>query len=117
MCLISLVTSYQFAHPEVGKLIYCTRTVPEMMKCIEELKRVIGFRAKEIGPEGERVRAASGRGARGSPSRCGTIGDVSGSLFSVSGCLLVLRDSSRLRAVPRGAPVGGEINRRASCAP
>ncbi len=30
--LLSLVTSYQLAHPEVGKLIYCTRTVPEMEK-------------------------------------------------------------------------------------
>jgi hypothetical protein len=32
VCLISLITSYQFAHPDVGKLIYCTRTVPEMVK-------------------------------------------------------------------------------------
>jgi len=30
--LLSLVTSYQLAHPECGKLIYCTRTVPEMEK-------------------------------------------------------------------------------------
>ncbi len=30
--LLSLITSYQLAHPEVGKLIYCTRTVPEMEK-------------------------------------------------------------------------------------
>jgi len=30
--LLSLVTSYQLAHPEVGKLVYCTRTVPEMEK-------------------------------------------------------------------------------------
>lgn len=35
VCLVSLITSYQFAHPEVGKLIYCTRTVPEMVKCVE----------------------------------------------------------------------------------
>lgn len=55
MCLISLITSYQFAHPEVGKLIYCTRTVPEMMKCIEELKRVIGYRRDQIGAEGDKV--------------------------------------------------------------
>lgn len=55
VCLISLITSYQFAHPEVGKLIYCTRTVPEMMKCIEELKRVIGYRRKQLGAEGDKV--------------------------------------------------------------
>lgn len=30
--LLSLTLSYQLAHPEVGKLIYCTRTVPEMEK-------------------------------------------------------------------------------------
>ncbi|CAM9832366.1 unnamed protein product [Hapterophycus canaliculatus] len=57
VCLISLITSYQFAHPEVGKLIYCTRTVPEMMKCIEELKRVIGYRRDQIGAEGDKVLA------------------------------------------------------------
>lgn len=57
VCLISLITSYQFAHPEVGKLIYCTRTVPEMMKCIEELKRVIAYREKQLGPEGKKVLA------------------------------------------------------------
>ena len=32
--LLSLITSYQLAHPEVGKLIYCTRTVPEMEKVL-----------------------------------------------------------------------------------
>lgn len=56
VCLVSLITSYQFANPEVGKLIYCTRTVPEMMKCIEEIKRVIGYRAEQLGPEGEKAR-------------------------------------------------------------
>jgi Rad3-related DNA helicase len=35
VCLVSLITSYQLAHPNVGKLIYCTRTVPEMVKCVE----------------------------------------------------------------------------------
>ena len=30
VCLLSLITSYQRQHPQVGKLIYCTRTVPEM---------------------------------------------------------------------------------------
>jgi hypothetical protein len=32
--LLSLITSYQLAHPEVGKLVYCTRTVPEMEKVL-----------------------------------------------------------------------------------
>ncbi|CAM9527544.1 unnamed protein product, partial [Heterosigma akashiwo] len=28
VCLISLISSYKLAHPEMGKFIYCTRTVP-----------------------------------------------------------------------------------------
>ena len=32
VCLLSLITSYQFANPNTGKLVYCTRTVPEMIK-------------------------------------------------------------------------------------
>jgi len=41
VCVLSLVTSYQLAHPEMGKLIYCTRTVPEMTQCLAELKRIM----------------------------------------------------------------------------
>ena len=55
--LISLITSYQFIHPEVGKLIYCTRTVPEMQKCMEEVKKVINYRKKLMGEEGGKVLA------------------------------------------------------------
>ena len=55
--LISLITSYQFIHPEVGKLIYCTRTVPEMQKCMEEVKKVINYRKKLLGEEGGKVLA------------------------------------------------------------
>uniref|UniRef100_A0A7S2WST0 DNA 5'-3' helicase n=1 Tax=Mucochytrium quahogii TaxID=96639 RepID=A0A7S2WST0_9STRA len=44
--LLALITSYQFAHPETGKLVYCTRTVPEMTKCVEELERVINHRTE-----------------------------------------------------------------------
>ena len=57
VCLISLITSYQLAHPEVGKLIYCTRTVPEMVKCVEEVRKVIEYRVKCLGPEGGKVLA------------------------------------------------------------
>ncbi|KAK9916757.1 hypothetical protein WJX75_006598 [Coccomyxa subellipsoidea] len=42
--LLSLITSYQLAHPEVGKLIYCTRTVPEMEKVLAELKELVHYR-------------------------------------------------------------------------
>jgi len=47
--LLSLITSYQMAHPEVGKLVYCTRTVPEMEKVLEELSGLIAYRKKEMG--------------------------------------------------------------------
>jgi DNA excision repair protein ERCC-2 len=50
VCLISLITSYQLQYPKkVGKLIYCTRTVPEMSKCMEEIKKVIDYRISLIG--------------------------------------------------------------------
>ena len=55
--LLSLITSYQLAHPEVGKLIYCTRTVPEMEKVLIELQELIDYRSKyflgpgELAPE------------------------------------------------------------------
>ena len=40
--LLSLITAYQAANKDkVGKLIYCTRTVPEMTKCVEELKKLL----------------------------------------------------------------------------
>lgn len=32
IALLSLITSYQKHKPEIGKLIYCSRTVPEMEK-------------------------------------------------------------------------------------
>lgn len=50
--LLSLITSYQLAHPEVGKLVYCTRTVPEMEKVLVELQELVQFRAKYF-PGGE----------------------------------------------------------------
>lgn len=47
--LLSLVLAYKFAHPTAGKLIYCTRTVPEMAKCVEELKHLVAYREKYYG--------------------------------------------------------------------
>ena len=48
MCLLSLITSYQFANPSVGKLVYCTRTVPEMNHVVEELGTVLSYRAEQL---------------------------------------------------------------------
>jgi hypothetical protein len=80
--LLSLITSYQLAHPEVclcvcvsvypcmststslashpalyahtqvPKLVYCTRTVPEMEKALEELRELIKYRESVIGTAG-----------------------------------------------------------------
>lgn len=49
VCLLSLITSYQYANPGAGKLVYCTRTVPEMNAVMEELGTVLAYRAKELG--------------------------------------------------------------------
>lgn len=49
--LLSLITSYQRAHPEMGKLIYCTRTIPEMEKVLEELKVLEAHRDEIFGAE------------------------------------------------------------------
>ena len=47
--LLSLITSYQRAHPEIGKLLYCTRTIPEMEKVLEELKGLEAHRDAQYG--------------------------------------------------------------------
>ena len=49
--LLSLITSYQLQHPEVGKLVYCTRTVPEMEKVLEELKAIEAHRDELYGAD------------------------------------------------------------------
>ena len=54
--LLSLITSYQATHKlKVGKLIYCTRTVPEMTQCIEELKVVMNYRRSEVNDDGSKI--------------------------------------------------------------
>lgn len=45
--LLSLIVAYQRARPfHVNKLIYCSRTVPEIEKCIAELKRLRSYYQK-----------------------------------------------------------------------
>ena len=51
VCLLSLITSYQFANPSAGKLVYCTRTVPEMNAVMAELATVLDYRARELAKE------------------------------------------------------------------
>lgn len=42
--LLSFITSYHLQRPEMAKLIYCTRTVGEMDKVLEELQVVAKYR-------------------------------------------------------------------------
>ncbi|KIM87071.1 hypothetical protein PILCRDRAFT_815531 [Piloderma croceum F 1598] len=42
--LLSLIVSYQQFHPTHRKLIYCSRTVPEIEKALTELKRLMEYR-------------------------------------------------------------------------
>jgi hypothetical protein len=63
VCLLSLITSYQLAHEDTGKLIYCTRTVPEMTKCMEELRHVHEYQRKALAEDA----AAAAGAAAGAP--------------------------------------------------
>jgi Rad3-related DNA helicase len=65
--LLSLITAYQYKHQDVGKLVYCTRTVQEvrltnrntlalmlferlqMDKVVDELRRVMKYREQILG--------------------------------------------------------------------
>ena len=62
--LLSLITSYQRAHPDMGKLIYCTRTIPEMEKVLEELKGLEAARDTMIGETRPRKLLAVGLSSR-----------------------------------------------------
>lgn len=42
--LLSLIVAYMLEHPlQVTKLIYCSRTVPEIEKVLEELKTLMNY--------------------------------------------------------------------------
>jgi DNA excision repair protein ERCC-2 len=48
--LLSLIVAYMLEQPlEVRKLIYCSRTVPEIEKVLEELKKLLFYYEKELG--------------------------------------------------------------------
>ncbi|KAN0061899.1 TFIIH/NER complex ATP-dependent 5'-3' DNA helicase subunit [Thecaphora frezii] len=56
--LLSLIVSYQKFHPASRKLIYCSRTVPEIEKALAELKRLMEYRARYNVQEGEESEVA-----------------------------------------------------------
>uniref|UniRef100_A0A672QXU9 General transcription and DNA repair factor IIH helicase subunit XPD n=1 Tax=Sinocyclocheilus grahami TaxID=75366 RepID=A0A672QXU9_SINGR len=46
--LLSLIVAYQKAYPlEVTKLVYCSRTVPEIEKVVEELRKLMDYYTKQ----------------------------------------------------------------------
>ena len=48
--LLSLIVAYLKHNPEqITKLVYCTRTVPEMLKVLEELRNLLKYYEKEFG--------------------------------------------------------------------
>ncbi|OWK49697.1 TFIIH basal transcription factor complex helicase XPD subunit [Lonchura striata] len=50
IALLALIVAYQRAHPlEVSKLIYCSRTVPEIQKVVEELRKLLEGYERELG--------------------------------------------------------------------
>jgi len=72
VCLLSLITSYQYAHPDrVGKLVYATRTVPEMNHVMDELATVYQYRAQELlsQQQGEGTIEAPEGATSGSPDK------------------------------------------------
>uniref|UniRef100_A0A0G4HEZ2 DNA 5'-3' helicase n=1 Tax=Chromera velia CCMP2878 TaxID=1169474 RepID=A0A0G4HEZ2_9ALVE len=77
--LFSLITSYQHANPKTGKLIYCTRTVPEMEKALEELRIVIEYRVAQLAQDKQK----EGKGP-GLPNASAAIGGANGAPVLVS---------------------------------
>ncbi|EKM82686.1 hypothetical protein AGABI1DRAFT_118129 [Agaricus bisporus var. burnettii JB137-S8] len=54
--LLSLIVSYQQFYPTKRKLIYCSRTVPEIEKALTELKRLMKYREEAAESEEEKIR-------------------------------------------------------------
>ncbi|CBK20345.2 uncharacterized protein [Blastocystis hominis] len=48
VCIFALYLAMKHSYPDLGKLIYCTRTIAELKQCMEELKRVVAFRKSKL---------------------------------------------------------------------
>lgn len=56
LSLLSLIVAYHRAYPaELTKLIYCSRTIPEIEKVLEELRKLIAYTEKETGEKNKLV--------------------------------------------------------------
>ena len=53
--LLALITAYQRHRPQsLNKLIYCSRTIPEIEKAVEELRKLNNYYDQELGGRGEK---------------------------------------------------------------
>ncbi|KLO18845.1 DNA repair helicase [Schizopora paradoxa] len=70
--LLSLIVSYQQFYPTKRKLVYCSRTVPEIEKALAELKRLMEYRIKyaETEEEKEKERNFTGLGLTSRKNLC-----------------------------------------------
>ncbi|PVG04461.1 putative RAD3-DNA helicase/ATPase [Serendipita vermifera] len=70
--LLSLIVSYQQYFPTKRKLIYCSRTVPEIEKALTELKRLMEYRinAAETEEDKEKERRFTGLGLTSRKNLC-----------------------------------------------
>ncbi|PBK78146.1 DNA repair helicase [Armillaria solidipes] len=70
--LLSLIVSYQQFHPARRKLIYCSRTVPEIEKALAELKRLLAYRIEcaETEEEKQKERSFTGLGLTSRKNLC-----------------------------------------------
>jgi DNA excision repair protein ERCC-2 len=55
VALLALILAYQWANKDAGKLIYCTRTVPEMEQVLEELRGVVKARVEVLGEGADNI--------------------------------------------------------------
>lgn len=70
--LLSLIVSYQQFYPTRRKLVYCSRTVPEIEKALAELKRLMAYRIShaETPEEKEKERSFMGMGLTSRKNLC-----------------------------------------------
>ncbi|KAL0581751.1 TFIIH/NER complex ATP-dependent 5'-3' DNA helicase subunit [Marasmius crinis-equi] len=70
--LLSLIVSYQQFYPTRRKLIYCSRTVPEIEKALAELKRLMQYRIScaETREQEEKERSFTGLGLTSRKNLC-----------------------------------------------
>lgn len=82
------LTAVQF-YPTKRKLIYCSRTVPEIEKALEELKRLMAYRVScaETEEEKEKERGFYGIGLTSRKNLCihPEVGDAPASLTTSAG--------------------------------